>query len=335
MLAKVLLRAGLPEHYSVATSLLLSASEQRDAEASKFLISEAIRNSKLSSPSIAPARSHLRQLVEAGSPSAMMLQARILEIQGEPERALHLYEKSVGGQANSDNPAIADSIDDLGEAWMAIAKLKAKNRDESGAEKAYEIAAFQYDDPWAYYWLADRRWQTANPQALQYMLKAASSGVVLAAHKLGLHYFAQGQAASLSRGEAPVRRKGTGKNSGDQQIENNLEPVSSSDAGDTCWKMAAAWFRVAAESPDHSRIGESRLYLAITLRKLGEDRKGLEWLETAAKSSPIRDPGPVLQVREGWYNKQVDFTRMDVLGRDVALAEGARQQQTAAISSRR
>ena len=305
ILAKILLRAGREEYHSIAFAILQTASDQREPGATLFLISVAAKSAKLQSPGVSSAKIHLRELVEEGSIPAMILQAQILENQGETAKALHLYERAIDAEHDGIASTVANiSAQDFGQAWVAVARLKGNSTDKEGAKKAYEMAAFHYDDPWAYYCLAIDDGNVLNPQSIQYLLKAAASGVPHAAHKLGMYYFALAQQSATDSGETTLRKR--------PWINRGSSPSSPTD-NHRNWRLAAAWLGVAAESPLHPHIQDSRLFLAITLRKIGEEQKGMEWLDVAAKASTTRDRHRVMQLKNDWHNK-VDFTQMDVTG---------------------
>ena len=314
MLAKILLHAGREEYHSIAFTLLQTASAEKEPGATLFLISSAAKASKLNSPGISSAKVHLRELVNEGSISAMILQAQILENQGEKAKALQLYERAVNAEQVDTCSNDADaSAQDFGQAWVAIARLKSHSTDNEAAKKAYEMAAFHYDDPWAYYCLAIYDGNVLNSQSIQYLLKAAASGVPQAAHKLGMYYFtlAQESAAdsnetTLSRGKDPLAIQER------SWMKRGKSPSSPTDNHKN-WRLAAAWLGVAAESPLHAYIQDSRLFLAITLRKIGEEQKGMEWLDAANKASTAHDRHKIIALKDNWHNK-VDLTQVDVTG---------------------
>ena len=314
ILAKILLRTGQEEYHPIAFGILHTASDQKEPGATLFLISVAAKSSKLHSTGVSSAKIHLRELVEEGSTSAMILQAQILENQGEKAKALQLYERAIDAENDGIASTVANtSTQDFGLAWVAVARLKGHSTDREGAKKAYERAAFHYDDPWAYYCLAIDTGNVLNPQSIQYLLKAAASGVPQAAHKLGMYYFALAQQSAADSNETTLvkeknplaLRKGPWMNRGNS-------PSSPTDNHEN-WRLAAAWLGVAAESPMHAYTQDSRLFLAITLRKIGEEQKGMEWLDVAAKASTAHDRHRVMRLKNDWHNK-VDFTQMDVTG---------------------
>ncbi len=82
-----------------------------------------------------------------------------------------------------------ESESDVGgprEAWLALGRGSLTQGNYAEAEKAFRIAA-DMDDPAAYHYLA--KMQNTSPEDREsYLLKAAASGITLAAHDLGLLY---------------------------------------------------------------------------------------------------------------------------------------------------
>lgn len=296
----------------MARDLLLAAAKLRDEPAIFLVIQEALRRGSLGAPGVDFIyRTTFKALLEKGHPKALYLEAQLCEPQGNHDRALLLYEKLVAG----DTEDVSGEKDvDYGAAWMAISRLKARKGDRAGVEKAIEEAAFRFDNPAAYYQLAKL---FTSPSAAEYegfLLKAAASGEVKAAHELGVLYF------SHSQGKLPVNDRGAlkskavgGKDKTEKEKPGHggklvlVEPKVAIEKR----KLAEQWFVLGAGAG----ITGSQVYLAALLHRLGKVEKGLEWLQAARNSKDSQRWIKVINhLREHWDLAHTDFSRVDIEG---------------------
>lgn len=297
MLAQLLMKAGNPETFPLIREMLVSASALEDAAATIVLVTQAVETNRLAHADIAAPLVHLARLAQHGNPMGMVLHAEVLGTRGQTDQALRLCEEVVQQKTGSHTSSDASGDTTNRRAWTALAKLRETTGDLAGAESAFETAALEYDDPWGYYHLADRYCRPDDSEYLQFMLKAAASGIPDAAYKLGRYYL----------GLTPLPKK-------------DLDHSGASDFGPKYGKaerklLAVEWFSVSAESPSHTNIDDSRVYLALLLRAQGDLANGQAMLEKAVQSK-IWGPKAVPWLSERWHSQQ-DFVDMEFLNRDL------------------
>lgn len=251
-----------------------------------------------------------KTLVERSHPKALYLEAQLCQRQGTNDRALALYEKLVAGDTED---ASGENDVDYGAAWMAITRLKARKGDRTGVGRAIERAAFRFDNPAAYYQLAK---VFTSPSAAEYegfLLKAAASGEVKAAHELGVLYFSQ------SQGKIPMDDRGTSKTKSvgmksKTEGENSTQEgklAADSKAAIKKRKVAEQWFALGADAG----LTGSQVYLAALLHKLGKFGEGLQWLQAARNTKDSQNWVKVIDyLHEHWDLAQSDFSHMDIEG---------------------
>ena len=282
MLAYVLLRSG-PQHSTTAKDLMVAASKQSDSAATLQLMSEAIKIQNHRHPDVTFARQHLAGMAKAGHPKALTLMGQIRESEGNFEKALKLYESAISIDRSTGNSAEAHD-GTLADAWSGIARLKAIARDWTSGKAALEKAALQYDDPSAYYGLAQQYTSLTSPDWLKYMLKAAISGDAAAANKLGRYYLGR------TLGIPPLAN-----------IEKALIGSTSKHVSSEILTLATEWFIIGAESS----IVTSQLYLAILLRAQGQIQEGLDWLAKAGSDKQLDDA--ISYYKQYWHNENYSF----------------------------
>lgn len=282
MLAYVLLRSG-PQHSTIAKDLMVAASKRSDSAATLQLMSEAIKIQNHRHPDVAFARQHLADMAKAGNPKALTLMGQIRESESSYEKALRFYE-SAARVDGSTGISTESSDGTLADAWSGIARLKAIAGDWAGSKAALEKAALQYDDPSAYYGLAQQYTSLTSPNWLNYILKAAISGDAAAANKLGRYYLGHTLAVH------PLAEIGKG-----------FTGSTSSRLSSESLTMATEWFTVSAESS----IVTSQLYLAILLRAQGQTQEGLNWLTKAGSDKQLADA--ISYYRQHWHNEHYNF----------------------------
>ena len=296
----------------MARDLLLAAAKLNNESAIFLVIQEALRRGSLGAPGVDFIyRTTFKTLVEKAHPKALYLEAQLCERQGNNDRALALYEKLVAGDTED---ASGDNDVDYGAAWMAISRLKARKGDRTGVGKAIERAAFRFDNPAAYYQLAK---VLTSPSAAEYegfLLKAAASGELKAAHELGVLYFSQ------SQGRVPMDNRGAsnttvvgGKGKAEEQTSGQEAKLALVDpkAAIEKRKLAEQWFALGADAG----LTGSLVYLAALLHKLGKFEEGLQWLQAARNSKDSQSWIKAINyLREHWELADTDFSRVDIEG---------------------
>jgi TPR repeat protein len=258
LLSKILNRSPLLVQRHLARRIMLSASRLGNEEATINLVTSGIRSGNF--------RNHrhllerLEIMAKEGNPRAMTLLGRISANQGRKREALAWFRKATQGLAGLD-------FEEAGEALVCEAQLVMDDNAKE-AETLFRKAAFELDDPSAYYYLSELQESPLNQVA--YLMKAASSGIVEAAHKLGLMELSKtGRGAD---GNSP-----------------------------TSYGMAREWFQLAAAG----KYGPSMLSLAQMCRECGELDEGLRWLNQAKKLEDVREQA--LKIESSWEEQERDL----------------------------
>ena len=305
ILARILLKTGGCEHFPLVRELLLSASALDDEAATIMLVHQAVETNKMRHPDIVAPRAHLIRLAEAGNPAAMALQAELLAAQGQLQRALLMSEEAA--RTDTDEYTGLEAVGDTKrKVWSTLAKLRKQNGDIRGARVALEKGAFEHDDPWAYYFVANTYRKPSDPEYLRFMLKAAVSGIPDAANKLGQYYLG---IAQPSRTVPKDRWRETRETSPRPAL---FAPQHSKRERHL---LAIEWFSVSTEHPTFRNIDESRVYLSLLLRGQGEHEHGQRVLQRA-RGSEVYGPNAVPWLLERWYGTQ-DFLTVEFLTQDM------------------
>ena len=296
----------------MARDMLLAAARLHDESAIFLVIQEAVRLGSIEAPGVGFIyKSCFKPLVERGYPKALYLEGQLCERQGKNEKALGLYEKLVAGNATESTGTEHDV--DCGGAWIAISKLRALKGDRMGVEAAISTAAFQYDNPAAYYQLAKI---FTNPSSAEYetlMLKAAASGEAKASHELGVLYFAQSQGKIPLNDRSTLEKQVTGTKSETEEDRLRREGrlATNSYAATEKRKQARQWFVLGADA----QITGSQVYLAVLLHKLGKLEEGWQWLDSASSSKDYQAWIKIITfLAEHWNLAHSDFSRVDIEG---------------------
>ena len=275
----------------------MAASSLEDEAATIFLVNQAVDTGKADSTDLAGARAHIVQLANAGNPMAMVLQAQLLSL-SQIKAAVQLCERAAA--AERDFYLGAESLAEVKrKAWGVLALLKKQAGDRKGARLALEKGALEHDDPWAYYTLATSYKDTSDPGYLQFLLKAAASGIPQAAHKVGRFYLELAPAVAARLSSSTLL-----------QWLRALLPGSKQDPKELR-SLAAEWFSVSVESPIHERINESRVYLALLLRGRGKPEEGRALLKQASGST-VFGPNAISWFLDRW-DKEHDFLSSEFL----------------------
>ena len=257
-MGNLLLRAGDQQYLRVAKGLLVAASSLDDEDATLNLMEEALKHDKrehLEKSSVQGARAHLERLVKARNPAAMLLAAKQKELEGKTKEALELYQ-SATRDSETKGSSGDDEVNSIpGEAWESVGRLMGKMNMPAEEEKATERAAVVHDNPEAYHTLASKFRQPHENQYLEFMLKAAVSGIGNAAYRVGLCYLVQAE--------------------------------SLSNAGRVDFRLAREWFKAAAESPTCHFQALAKLHVARVFHKEGNSTGAMQLLEEAAQTSSV------------------------------------------------
>ncbi|KAI9734558.1 MAG: hypothetical protein M1834_002159 [Cirrosporium novae-zelandiae] len=232
-------------HQTGGYPLIYCASALGHCGATIHIIINALSGGKLQSPRIASARRHLADLVKAKYRPAMVLQGKVLESQGQLSKAIDLYFEA---QKITVDPSasVDENVGQLGKYLspglaLADALAKRSNSGDKGIKAALEKAALEEDEPMAYYLLSNLLQDRRSDTYRDYNLKAAQTGISMAANNLGCYYMS----------------------------------VSSAHSDNTL--LARDWFEVAAQAG----IGKGQLMLAVILHGEGLITSGRAWLEKA------------------------------------------------------
>ena len=290
--------------------MLLVAARLRDTPAIFLVIQEVLRHGSLRAPGVNFIyRSCFQPLVQKGLPKALYLEGQLCEAQGKNERAFDLYQRLIAG--NAERPASIEYEVDYGAVWMAISKFKARKGDRTGSEEAIHTAAFQHDNPAAYYELAKVFTKSASSEYESFLLKAAASGEVEASHELGVLYFSQSQGQLPIDDRSASDRQGTSRHS--RKEEEVLSPegklAMNSNVATNKRTIAREWFALGADAG----LTGSQVYLAALLHEVGKFDEGWQWLEAASKSKGSSTWSKVITfLRKHWNLAHSDFSRLNI-----------------------
>lgn len=287
--------------------MLLASARLNDEEAILLVTKEALRTDSFGAPGVDFVYQRcFKPLVKTNNATALYLEGQICERQGKSEKALELFGKLAASQENES--IVEDDEIDFGTVWVAIGRLKARKGDQVGAEEAINTAALQYDNPTAYYQLAKLFAKTSFTEYENYLLKAAASGEIDAAHELGVLYLGQSQDGnSLADGyhqdeQEPFKEIMEGKT---PKIDEKLAATSS--AAMEKLDKARHWFELGA----FAGLTGSQVYLAALLHKIGEVKKGWGYLEAASKSKDFSTwAKPIGFLKKHWDSADLDISRI-------------------------
>ena len=251
---------------------MVSASSLGVKSATFKLVESAIQHKKLNQSSSAAPLQRLALLAKQGDPSAMVIQGKALSLQGKNAEASKWYCAAID----------VGDFDGLGEALTLESALLRGRKDDVGAEKLIRRAALELDDPLAYFKLSEFV-PEGSPEQTKYLLKAASSGISAACHKLGVLEMQKIKAL-------PREVKGVDGLIGAMKTGHEVR-VHASEL-----RMAIAWFEVAAEEGN----GESMLILAVLLQAAGFEKEALKSLAMAEALQDLGITKRCKMIREQW-----------------------------------
>ncbi|KAI9702452.1 MAG: hypothetical protein M1836_000932 [Candelina mexicana] len=202
LLAHVQLSSPSLREREVAKNLLLAACSLSDPEATFRLVSQAIKKQQLGHYELRTAMQSLERLANKKHPQALVLKGQIAMSRCQEAAALKFFEEAT--QSTTETPDNGYDVGGPREGWLALGRGLLKQRNYTKAEQAFRIAA-DMDDPVAYHYLANLP-KTSRGDREVHLLKAASSGIMLAAHELGLLYAERAKKApSVKRGDWLLR----------------------------------------------------------------------------------------------------------------------------------
>ena len=276
----------------IAKDLLDAASHLNDRSATILQAQAAVRSRKILSAGHTDIRKRLEELASTDDPAGLYLLGQVQAMGQDTKTALISWEKARGILKNSPLKE-GDPIEDFGELYVDIAKLRMHDGDHGDAQDVLMEGALKNDYPASYYYLALYYEPVTSPTWLQYMLKAASSGHAEAARVLGLFYTGQ------ALGSLPIL--------GVHSLITNeattvlpLFPLSSKLQQKTLIQ-ATEWVTIGAEYG----IVRCKVMLAIYLRAGGDFQKGFKLLTEAHEDQAWQSR--ISFYKEHWYDKEVDF----------------------------
>ncbi|KAL9631771.1 MAG: hypothetical protein Q9164_005712 [Protoblastenia rupestris] len=295
------------EFYSTAQNLWLTASDLGDSLATLQLMTRAHKSNTLMIPSLANAREHIKDLARRGNPAALFYHGVFLEDQNRVHDALNLYTQSI--EARWEHWREIHSLDLYGgDIWIRISAAKNKLKNRAGAHEALRVAAVEYDDPKAYYHLARSFVQSYEMMYEEYMLKAAASGNINAAHELGLYYFRQSKGSIM-----------TGLNKGGTRKPHaSFKPLPA--VVDKTRELAQQWFAVAADAG----VVSSMVHIAVLVRGPDFAVYGQDWLDKAQAADVQREwSNTIKMLGRQKYDPSLEFRGEDIEAMQAKL-DGSR-----------
>ncbi|QDS74932.1 hypothetical protein FKW77_004360 [Venturia effusa] len=208
-LGQIYLQTKHPADKLLGRNLLRCASRAGSLSATIFLVYSARMQNQLHASELVKPRLHLKSVVESGTTNvqALVLQGLLYKDLKSDEKAVSCFRQAValpkqknrgedsrlvkflqwvGFDVDNKDPNLdvrrpQDLALDQVEAYIQLAELTGRSN-----RKVLEIAALDYDDPRAYFHLADSGTATYSYKWLQYMLKAAASGYPSAMERIAL-----------------------------------------------------------------------------------------------------------------------------------------------------
>ncbi|KAL9001452.1 MAG: hypothetical protein Q9169_000027 [Polycauliona sp. 2 TL-2023] len=298
-LGAVLLSHNDLKYRDIATTLFICGLDSGDPRAISFaahyLLNDAILTGRHDGPGVAAARKVVQEEVMTHLPTSIFLEGKLLEHEGKPLQALQLYQTCSDKEIQYRKDAKEGSVPswrigwtpEYGDICKALARIRAKLGDRTGAKEAIRDAALVYDDPAAYYYFATEFVEPGSQEFERFLLKAASSDQPKASHELGMFYLNQSRPGIHLR-EPRDSEPALGKDPSSNTRISNKGPIKldlSRKAILDKRAEALEWFNIAAESG----ITASQVYLALLLREAGRAEEGLIWLQAANKSDDADD----------------------------------------------
>ena len=303
MLAHILLQTQVVALYPIAKILFMCAAELHDPMATMILMEQAVRHNRpadLAKAELQIAKWNLGRMAKEGNQAAQILQARILELEGGNDRKiLNLLERAVGvvgdeeeAKGPTEDELFAEESKEsrgdeeqdayLADAWRQIARVQGRLGRKELAKAALQTAALDLDDPQAYYLLAQQHLESTSATYIEYLLKAALSGIANAAYKVGVWNLQEME--RVSSGSAARARN----------------PFAPAVVDTMQWyRLIRQWFLVSLEAADCDFRLQAKMHVVRLLSKLGESSDARDLLtELADDRSSSRTRA--LRLRELW-----------------------------------
>ena len=257
-------------YLSLAQDFLIATLKQNDAEIAKLVVQQAVERGDLERPATAIALSQLEKLASDNDIEALVILGQVRELKPKMQGngaldAQSLYERvwtsSKTAPWNDDrSPKVG-----LCEALISLARLAYASQEFADVKKYLKAAALDFDDREALFLLSNHVTSINSQVWDNYMLKAAASGHLHAAHCLGVHYLAQ-SLNILPRNSVSIMLSGKA---------DSVKAISHLQT------LAIEWFTIAASAPPKKpNLPSSHVLLAILLRSQGKHDEGLQWLLT-------------------------------------------------------
>lgn len=215
--------------------------------------------------------------------AAMILLGKVLESQKKDEEALALFRAA----ASQDDSAVGRDLTVLGDALVAQGHSmlfgQRAQRNPNLAATVLTRAAFECDNPLAFYYLAGLQEPMSETQET-YLLKSASSGIAEAMHAIGILY--RDRAASMAAAEGTLSKDTGSKAKAALQQEKET------------YNFAIEYLQAACEMGN----GQSMLALATLLKDEGRREEGVQWLMLAEKQ-------PSMGEQTAWARKYWETAR--------------------------
>jgi tetratricopeptide (TPR) repeat protein len=245
ILASILNRCTTLAQKSLGKRLMISACELGERSATYELVASALRTGNLKEYD-----GSIRRLAmlanKENDPRAMLLLGKALYGQGGNRESLSWFQKATRPPTGSLN------FDGAAEALVQEGRILLSRNEALAARDAFSKAAFELDDPTAYFYLSQFE-DTGSKEQEVYLMKASTAGITEAWHNLG--------SLELAKDTKRIIKK--------------ME-----DYG-----VAREWFLVAASEG----FGLSMLNLAVMHKAVGEIEEGLEWLERAEETEGVEE----------------------------------------------
>lgn len=222
-------------HRHLAHQVMMSASEMGYEPATLYLVTFGLGNGQFRL--YEKPLQHVKIMADRGNPRALILLGRVVGSQGRDKEALEFFRKAIQGPAGLEFEGASDAL-------VYVGQLLIK-KDKGQAEAVFRKAALEFDDPSAYYYLAEIE-KEGSLNRMVYYMKAASSGILEAAHKLG----------NIEKSRAVEEAKGKG-------------PPD--------YQMAREWFQIAAEG----QYWASMVSMAEICKDTGDSDQEQKWLQKA------------------------------------------------------
>ena len=292
--------------------LLLAATELEDPSAALLLVQlDVIRNREAPRHSviqghIKKAYQILERLVRAENRVALFTQGIIYQRQGNKKRALEMYIKST--EISTGTHTRVEPNIKLGDAWMAIGRLRMQGNDLAGAEEAIKKAEFDCDDAAAYLYLATKMTDPSSDEYEEYLVQAAVSAEMGAAGELGAHYFKklQKSGAFIGKSSPPFYMDSS------KPITMRVRRGQIKDHSEwELWSQAFEWLSFASEG----KIASSQIYYAIMCRALQKPNVGLKWLDEASQNPKLAKT--IAWLKRMWFSEELDLSGFDLSDFDL------------------